>query len=291
MNINADRNTKTDILLVSISLLLTAACTLTGFFGYPDDGTLAALSTENAALSTQVAVQDAMLATQAADAIPSEENRPDTQEGDDPTSDLEITGSYPSPDESCTALILEEFMLVLEKTSGERQILHETRTITGLSWFPDGSALAVSEVIDDPDSPLLVRDRLLVIDTGTGEYVLLADGFAPAVSPDGQWIAFYEGIHYGDACSVGWRLAFLRLDSSGNIKQTLHQEDFAGLPESSDEGTFYPSPNDTPSNPGVWEGALQFESFLRYACAEDPADDGVYRFNLDTLTVEKTGSP
>jgi type II secretory pathway pseudopilin PulG len=277
------------VFLVLFSLLfLSAACSLSGQVGNADSETIAALSTENTALSTQVAVQDALLATQAAANGPSPESQPNNEE--EPSTGLEITGSYPSPDGSAAATIYEDSILAIEDSSGETLILHSSISITGLSWFPNGSALALSDRVEDADSPLKVRDRLLMADIATGEITVLADGFAPAVSPDGQWIAFYEGIHYGDACSVGWRLAFLRLDSSGNIKQTLHQEDFAGLPESSDEGTFYPSPNDTPSNPGVWEGALQFESFLRYGCVVDPAEDGVYLFNLETLTAEKVGA-
>jgi len=281
-----------DLLIVVVFfplILLTAACSLSGLSEIANSETFAALSTENAALSTQVAVQDSLLATQAVEDRPSPESQPNNEE--EPSTGLEITGAYPSPDGSAAATIYEDSILAIEDSSGETLILHSSISITGLSWFPNGSALALSDRVEDADSPLKVRDRLLLADIATGEITVLADGFAPAVSPDGHWIAFYEGIHYGDACYVGWRLAFLRLDSSGNIKQTLHQEDFAGLPESSDEGTFYPSPNDTPSNPGVWEGALQFESFLRYGCVADPAEDGVYLFNLETLTAEKVSAP
>ncbi len=269
----------TTILLLALGL--TSACGWSGFTLPADAEKLSALSTENASLSTQVAVQDSMLATLAV------ENHADSAAADDPTESMEITASHLSPDQQFTAIILNENILAIEDSQGARQVLYETQAITGLSWFPDGTAIALSDLIDDDSSPLQVRDRVLLIDSESGEATVLADGFEPAVSPDGQWIAFYAGIQYGDACSVGWQLAFLELDENHSIQQTLVQQDFSGLPGSPAEESFYPSLSDDPAHPGTWTSPQQFESFFRRACVEDPGEDGIYLFDLENLTAQR----
>ena len=284
-----NRNRSVSIILITTALLLASACSMPALFNPGNAEAVASLSTQNALLSTQVAVQDALLATQSAEDVPRdlEESTAQEQNSPDPTVDMQVTGSHPSPDDSTTALILDDGILAIENSTGSRQLLYETKSITSVSWFPDGSAIALSELVEDEDSPLQVRDQILIIDTETGEASVLADGFEPAVSPDGRWIAYYAGIMYGDACAVGWRLAFTELDEGGNVLQTYTQDDFTGLPDSQSGDTFYPSPSDEPAHPGTWTGSVQFDSFFRRACVEQPTEDGVYRFDLEEMTAER----
>jgi len=279
-----ERNILLPALLILTALLLTTACSLSGLSSGNDE-TLAALSTKNAALAAELAVQQTAVAELAGETRLETKSPSDPPATEDPTSSMQVTGSWVSPDGTHTALVLEEHLLVVEDVSGTRQVLFESEAITGLSWFPDGSAIAISDRIEDASSPLQVRDRLLLIDTAGGQASVLTDGFAPAVSPDGEWVAFYAGIQYGDACSVGWQLGFLLISPSGAVVQTVLQDDFTGLPGAEFPEAFYPSPADPPSNPGEWISSEQFESFFRWACVEQPGEDGVYLFDLDTMTA------
>jgi Tol biopolymer transport system component len=57
----------------------------------------------------------------------------------------------------------------------------------GLSWSPDGKQLAV--VIQRGDKP----SQIAVLDLQTGDVRAVGEGYAPAWSPTGEWIAYYEG--------------------------------------------------------------------------------------------------
>ena len=59
------------------------------------------------------------------------------------------------------------------------------QTSRGLSWSPDGTRLAV--VLEKNDLPMQVA----VLDLTTGELHVVGNGYTPAWSPSGEWIAYY----------------------------------------------------------------------------------------------------
>jgi dipeptidyl aminopeptidase/acylaminoacyl peptidase len=66
------------------------------------------------------------------------------------------------------------------------------QTSAGLSWSPDGTRLAV--VIEKGDLPV----QIAVLDLTTGDLHVVGEGYAPAWSPSGEWIAYYAG----DKCMI-----------------------------------------------------------------------------------------
>ncbi|MFE6968563.1 prolyl oligopeptidase family serine peptidase [Isoptericola sp. NPDC057653] len=111
-------------------------------------------------------------------------------------------------------LAADEARLELRQVTGAGRQLFEH----GADLSSDGGTLVTTWAVADPGAAQ--RSTLAVVDTASGERRALvddpdADAFAPAVSPDGQWVAFVsESVTTPEDAPVV-RLGLVRLDGSG----------------------------------------------------------------------------
>ncbi|MFE7405234.1 prolyl oligopeptidase family serine peptidase [Isoptericola sp. NPDC057559] len=111
-------------------------------------------------------------------------------------------------------LAADDARLELRQVTGAGRQLFEH----GADLSSDGGTLVTTWAVADPGAAQ--RSTLAVVDTASGERRALvddpdADAFAPAVSPDGQWVAFVsESVTTPEDAPV-IRLGLVRLDGSG----------------------------------------------------------------------------
>jgi hypothetical protein len=102
------------------------------------------------------------------------------------------------------------------------------------------------------------------------------------------------GVLWGDACFVGYDVAILELDEDMRPVATVHQDDFAGLPDREAEEerseSFYPASTEDMPASGIWQTDTELMVGLRWTCSgRDDAANGVYLLDLETLEAARIG--
>jgi hypothetical protein len=168
--------------------------------------------------------------------------------------------------------------------------------IDDVVWFPDGAHI-VYTVVDRsaqtaPELFYQATRILWVADVNTGETAQISEAdenlHHPVVSPDSQQIAVIAGSGFGDGGRIDWALAFIQLNEAGLRSSILYQSDFDGIPPAS-EDTIHPITIGDLTEPGIWLSDTEFQSALQVSFGVDGFTPGIYTFDLDAMTVTKTG--
>jgi Tol biopolymer transport system component len=96
-----------------------------------------------------------------------------------------------SPDGSQLVLVLNNHALVIAGVTGDTSMriyeVHGLDTIRSPTWSPTSETIAFERVLADGSD---VKHQIAEVSTSGGDPVVVAAGYAPAWSPDGQELAF-----------------------------------------------------------------------------------------------------
>jgi hypothetical protein len=198
-----------------------------------------------------------------------------------------------SPDLQWTAEIYGGRRIVIRDVHGTPKDLYTGREIPYLTWFANSRELLFVDrdrSQQQSDTSIGVRDNLWIANIQTGDSHLLYEGYTAFSSHNGLMLSTYEkyivsleGSGYADACMVDSRLIFFELANDRQSVTVIKQEQFTGLPASSD-GTVYPMDD------GAWEADNLFHVTLDGTCAVDRASLGQYMFNISARTTTKSSA-
>jgi hypothetical protein len=204
---------------------------------------------------------------------------------------------YMSPDGAHSIILESPGTLILHTCAECEPVqLAAALEIDDVVWFPDGSHV-VYTVVDRseqtaPELFYLVTRTLWIADINTGEVAQISEAeenlHHPVVSPDSQHIAVIAGSGFGDGGRIDWALAFIALNDAGVRSSIVYQSDFDGIPPEPN-GAIHPITIGDLTEPGIWLSDTEFESALQVSFEVDGFTPGVYTFDLDTMTITKTG--
>jgi Tol biopolymer transport system component len=201
-----------------------------------------------------------------------------------------------SPDYSQMAIVEPPGTLIIQDVeTQERNALLTVEEISSLAWYPDGEHILYS-VRDrsgqQPMSePFRFSDALWVLNLETGETYPFQDQFGqnqgeglhhPYVSPDGLYIAAFEGSGWADACFVASKLWVKEVAFEGRRLQEVfsHSEYSFAINPAPGHGEMYLK------RIIGWDSPTLLKVELGWNCTTENLD-GIYTLNMSTMTAEK----
>ena len=196
--------------------------------------------------------------------------------------------------ETQVATVQNGSILLLTNQDGTERELLTSNEIVELQWFPDGQHLLfVNRVPPAGDGPPWSRHEVWIVDTHSGTFWQISEEaenlhrIGPIRNP--EFVRSIPGSDFGDACGMDRGLTFIQLDETYQ-RVALHKiEDFANIPTIAVHNFF-------PADQGKWVSDHEYEVNLTAFCIgpefstrEELDQLGLYRFDLNTLSVTKIG--
>ncbi|MEM9824315.1 MAG: hypothetical protein AAF985_24735 [Bacteroidota bacterium] len=167
--------------------------------------------------------------------------------------------------------------------------------ISWIKWHPDGKRLFYS-VLDRSNqllgTPFGLEKELWLLDLNSQEVTLIDNNISLAPTHFSQtpsnFLAAYEGDSYSDGCEFNRRLKFYSI-AAEDFSKALVPSDFVDFPLTDERDRFYPRKGD-------WLSEFEYVTELVALCSYVEGDNinavanqGVYLFNLQDMTVERIG--
>jgi len=176
--------------------------------------------------------------------------------------------------------------LILTDGAGKQSDLYTGREILSTTWVDNQHILFIDRdrLHQLQGSQFLgIKDELYIADVQSREIHLLYQsgtllGYGGLfISQDGIHVATIEGSGYGDACFMDSKPVFIELSGDYKSANIIHQEQFAGFPQVTDQ-TIYAT------TIGSWTSRSQFTILMTKSCSTEKMD-GSYVFDLSNRTV------
>ncbi len=194
-----------------------------------------------------------------------------------------------SPNGLTTAVIAEPDKLKLRAADGTTWELSKAHEIDSLAWFPDNKHIVYRDIAwpqRETCDNFGIRHTLWIVDAATGEQHSIEGVGEPLPSPDGKYLATWDGTGFGNDCKVDTQLKLIALDGSFQPTLRLGLQDFSGLPPAAENTSILPA---TVTGIARWKDATHFETTLQWMCPPGDDPSGIYSFDLESKQATRIG--